>query len=89
MSIMRYYRYLLLLVGVLVYQIWKIRSTNLYPISPHSPGVGISLTAEYAVLSVRRADGGFEDVGKVLGSEEYVGLMRRCSESAPRWFRYV
>jgi hypothetical protein len=71
--------FLLLLVLFLLYQSWRSRIADArqYRVTPWMPGVGVSLTAHYAVVSIRKEDGSFEDVGRVEGSEAYVGMMRR------------
>jgi hypothetical protein len=43
------------------------------------PGVGISLTASYGVVSLRKDDGTFEDVGCIEGVEDYAELIERLS----------
>ena len=46
---------------------------------PGMPGVGISLTASYGVVSLRKDDGTFEDVGCIEGVEGYAELIERLS----------
>jgi hypothetical protein len=82
--------FFLLLVLFLLYQPWRVRIAELqYRVSPWMPGVGVSLTAHYAVVSIRKEDGTYEDVGRVEGSEAYVGMMRRYSAEGPGYTRYV
>jgi len=85
----KYYYYILLVVAFLAYQSWRIRSADVYRVTSWMPGVGVSLTVQYAVVSLRHDDGTFEDVGRVEGSEEYVEMMRGYSAPVPQYTRYV
>jgi hypothetical protein len=44
-----------------------------------SLAIGISLTANHGTVSIRHDDGSFEDVARVDGGREYLGMMRRMS----------
>ncbi|KAL4881679.1 hypothetical protein BJY04DRAFT_188569 [Aspergillus karnatakaensis] len=44
-----------------------------------SPTVGIALTATFGTLSIRHADGSFEDIGRVDGSDRYISMIQRLS----------
>jgi hypothetical protein len=46
---------------------------------PGMPGVGVSLTAHYGVVSLRKDDGTFEDVGCIESDEDYVEMIERLS----------
>ncbi|KAL2076251.1 hypothetical protein VTL71DRAFT_1194 [Oculimacula yallundae] len=46
---------------------------------PGMPGVGISLTSSYAVVSLRKDDGTFEDVGRVESVRGYAEMIERLS----------
>lgn len=43
------------------------------------PGVGISLTASYGVVSLRKDDGTFEDVGCIESVKDYADMIKRLS----------
>ncbi|KAH9208630.1 hypothetical protein DL95DRAFT_467520 [Leptodontidium sp. 2 PMI_412] len=43
------------------------------------PGVGVSLTASYGVVALRKDDGTFEDVGCIESDEEYAKMIERLS----------
>jgi len=78
MPISRYY--FLFLIGIFVYLLFPSRGANTNRAAAGDmPGVGISLTVDYAVLSLRREGGSFENVGRVQGSDEYVKMMQRLS----------
>jgi hypothetical protein len=49
------------------------------PIIQSGTTLGISLSADHGVVSVREQDGTFRDVGKVKGDVVYLGLMKRLS----------
>lgn len=46
---------------------------------PGMPGVGVSLTASYGVVSLRKDDGTFEDVGCIEGVKDYIEMIKRLS----------
>jgi hypothetical protein len=46
---------------------------------PDMRGAGISLTASYAVVSLRKDDGAFEDVARVESDEDYAEMMKRLT----------
>lgn len=46
---------------------------------PGMPGVGISLTASYGIVSLRKDDGTFEDVGCIESVEGYTEMIERLS----------
>lgn len=43
------------------------------------PVVGVSLTARYGIVSLRKENGTFQDVGRVEGDREYAEMMERLS----------
>lgn len=81
MPFQRYY--LVAFTCIFVYLVLPFRSSSGNKaetiILPDMPGVGISLTANYAVVSLRKGDGAFEDVGRVDSNEDYVKMMKRLS----------
>jgi len=46
---------------------------------PVMPGVGVSLTASYGVVALRKDDGTFEDVGCIESVEDYAEMIERLS----------
>jgi hypothetical protein len=48
-------------------------------LTAESLSIGISLTASYGTVSIRRSDGSFTDIGRVDGDQIYVDMMRRFS----------
>ncbi|KAH7412394.1 hypothetical protein BKA64DRAFT_658774 [Cadophora sp. MPI-SDFR-AT-0126] len=46
---------------------------------PGISGVGVSLTASYGVVSLRKDDGTFEDVGRIESIEDYAEMIERLS----------
>jgi hypothetical protein len=46
---------------------------------PDMPGVGVSLTSHYGVISVRKDDGTYEDVGRIEGDTDYAEMIERLS----------
>ncbi|CAI6334389.1 unnamed protein product [Periconia digitata] len=72
--------YFLVPIVVLIYLLLPFHGGE-----PHSvlaedmPGVGISLSVDNAVISLRKEDGSFEDVGRIEGDQEYVEMMWKLS----------
>jgi hypothetical protein len=75
--------YLVAFTCIFVYLLLPFRSSSGNKaetiVLPDMPGVGISLTASYAVVSLRKDDGAFEDVTRVESDEEYAEMMKRLS----------
>lgn len=55
------------------------RTTTIGLPGMHGVGVGISLTASYGVVSLRKDDGAFEDVGCIESGEDYAEMIERLS----------
>jgi hypothetical protein len=81
MSTQKYY--LIIFTCVVVYLLVPFRSLTGDRATtiglPGMPGVGVSLTASYGIVSLRKDDGTFEDVGSIEGDEEYAQLIKRLS----------
>ena len=72
--------YFLIPIYIFVYLLLTFRSrTTDRSAALGTPGIGISLTASYAVISLRKEDESFEDVGRIDGDQSYVELMQRLS----------
>ncbi|CAI7648857.1 unnamed protein product [Penicillium manginii] len=68
---------------IFIYYLWP--STAPYELGPmtlSNPSIGISLTASYGVISLRHADGSFEDLGRVDGDSSYIEMIKRLSSRA-------
>lgn len=80
--------YLLIFTCVVVYLLVPYRSSSGKRTAaialPGMPGVGVSLTARYGIVSLRKDDGTFEDVGSVEGGEDYAEMMKRLSTPQAR-----
>ena len=53
------------------------------------PGVGVSLTASYGVVSLRKDDGTFEDVGCIDSVDDYAAMIERLSAPEAKRARQV
>lgn len=75
--------YLIIFTCAVVYLLVPLRSLsgNRAPTIglPSMPGVGVSLTASYGVVALRKDDGTFEDVGCIESDEEYAKMIERLS----------
>jgi hypothetical protein len=75
--------YLIIFACIVVYLMVPFRSLSGRRVAtigqPGMPGVGVSLTASYGVVSLRRDDGTFEDVGRIEGDEDYTQMIQRLS----------
>jgi hypothetical protein len=75
--------YLIIFTCVVVYLLVPFRSLNVNKATtirqPGMPGVGVSLTASYGVVSLRKDDGTFENVGCVESDADYAKMIERLS----------
>lgn len=75
--------YLIIFTCVVVFLLVPFRGLSgkrATTIGPDMPGVGVSLTASYAVVSLRKDDGTFEDVGRIENVEGYAAMIERLSK---------
>jgi hypothetical protein len=85
--------YLIIFTCVVVYLLVPFRSLNVNRATtirqPGMPGVGVSLTASYGVVSLRKDDGTFEDVGCVESDADYAKMIERLSAPESQRARQV
>jgi hypothetical protein len=85
--------YLIIFASVVVYLLVPFRSLNVDRATtiglPDMPGVGVSLTASYGVVSLRKDDGTFEDVGCVERDADYAKMIERLSAPEAQRARQV
>jgi hypothetical protein len=85
--------YLIIFTCVVVYLLVPFRSLNVNKATtirqPGMPGVGVSLTASYGVVSLRKDDGTFENVGCVESDADYAKMIERLSAPESQRARQV
>jgi hypothetical protein len=85
--------YLIIFTCVVVYLLVPFRSLNVNRATtigqPGMPGVGVSLTASYGVVSLRKDDGTFQDVGCVESDADYAKMIERLSAPESQRARQV
>jgi hypothetical protein len=75
--------YLIIFTCVVVYLLVPFRKSSGNRATkiglPDMPGVGVSLTSRYGVVSVRKDDGTYEDVGRIESDKDYAEMIERLS----------